>query len=146
VDGNWTTSQSEPTADDQGNVNNVVDVGPAPTPIESATIKATEIGAGVAAGVVGAAAAATAAVYSFTDQVNGNTTTTDGPTTGEKKDLTETEKKADPAATLRQTADESTGSEGEKNTLTQTAKKADPAAALRETADEDIRSELFEED
>jgi hypothetical protein len=115
VDGNWTTSPNEPTANDEGNTNNLVDVGPAPTPTEAATAKAGEIGAAVAASVAGAAAATTAAAYKFADNVNG--TTTDDK--------------------------EEAAPETAKKTLSEEEKKAEPAAAIRETADEDIRSETI---
>lgn len=112
VDGNWTTSPDEPTANDGGNTNNIVDVGPVPTSTEAATAKAGEIGSAVAASVAGAAAATTAAAYKFADNVNG-TTSDDKEATPEteKKTLTEEEKKAEPAATIRETADEDIRSE-----------------------------------
>lgn len=109
VDGNWTTSPDSPIVNDAGNQNNVVDVGPAPSAAEAVSTKATEVGAGVVAGVTGAAAAAGVAATKFTDQVNGGTNPS--AVKEQPKELTEAEKKADPAAEVRKAADSDIRSE-----------------------------------
>lgn len=90
--------------DDAGNQNNVVEVGPAPTGAEFLTAKAGEIGAGVAAGAAGLAAAATTAAHHFTDNVNGTSESTQA-VEAPQKTLTTEEKKNDPASGIRDAAD-----------------------------------------
>lgn len=88
-----------------GNQNNVVEVGPPLTTTESATAKAGEIGAGIAAGIGGIAAAASAAAYHLVDQVNGEGTEK-VEDKKEDKEISSEEKKAEPAAGLKTAADE----------------------------------------
>ncbi|PWN33363.1 uncharacterized protein FA14DRAFT_161255 [Meira miltonrushii] len=61
VDGNWVTKESDPTVNDDGNINNTIDVGPAPK-AEKLTEGVTAATAGVGAAAAGAGAAAVAAV------------------------------------------------------------------------------------
>lgn len=61
VDGNWQIKESDPQVNDDGNINNTIDVGPAPK-VEKLTEGVTAATAGVGAAAAGAGAAAIAAV------------------------------------------------------------------------------------
>ena len=60
VDGNWLTKDTDPTVNDDGNVNNTIDVGPAPK-AEKVTEGVSAATAGVGAAIAGAGAATVAA-------------------------------------------------------------------------------------
>lgn len=136
VDGNWTTKEGNPTVDDNGNVNNIVDVGdasapapePAPAPkddaqptgpdttAEKANGTADEIVAGAAAGAASVAAAVGGAAAKLTGSAE------DKPSTAAKY--------KDDAAQPSLAA------------VTEESKKADPAQTVKAAADGDIRSEF----
>jgi Glycogen recognition site of AMP-activated protein kinase len=91
VDGNWVTKESDPTVNDDGNVNNTIDVGPAPK-AEKLSEGVTAAAAGVSAAAAGAGAAAVAAVK--------------GSENGQSASATQssTDKKAAPAQPVKEVA------------------------------------------
>lgn len=110
VDGNWTTKDSDPTVNDNGNVNNTIDVGPAPK-----AEKLTE-GASAAAAAVGTAAAGVGAAAIATgkgkDSENESSTQSAVPPTS-------TEKKTEPAQPVKEAANADIRSEYRRTNLGQ---------------------------